>query len=177
MDFWPSLAVEIIGGLVTAVAFGVGAAFYAASQQVRRHDAQVRDLLEDNRRWFRDRDAEVKVESQRATNEMAASGLLQSGAGVRALMEPRRRALHQYRDELSAKRRRYRELRDAEGWTHQLIRRRHGAMPQLSLTDEERTTLAAWRAELPDANPSSDPTSVEREPDLRRFEEHGDPPS
>jgi hypothetical protein len=55
VGFWCSLFVEIVGGLVTALALGVGAAIFAASQQVRGHDDRIADLYEDNRRWFCDR--------------------------------------------------------------------------------------------------------------------------
>jgi hypothetical protein len=183
VDFWGSLAVEIIGGLVIALTLGVGAAFFAAAQQVRSHDERVADLCEDNRRWFRDRDARLKAELSRLEWEHAARGLSNSSIAEGAKLASKHAALHEYRDELSAKRRRYRELRDAEGKAHQLIRRRRSKLlPRFELTDTERAVLASWRANLkPDGTPAQDdaiedPTSDELEPGLRRFEREGDPP-
>src|SRR5215216_2304156 len=108
MGFWSSLAVEIIGGLVTAIALGVGAAFFAASQQVRAHDERIEDLDEDNRRWFRDRDARLTAELARLHWEHAARGVSDSSIATGARHAAKKNALHDYRDEMSAKRRRYR---------------------------------------------------------------------
>jgi hypothetical protein len=55
-------------------------------------------------------------------------------------------------------------------------------MRRFELTDEERSVLASWRANIKPAHmpdedhPIEDPTSEEFEPDLRRFEREGDPP-
>src|SRR4051794_17799952 len=62
MGFWGTVVAEIVGGFVTAALLGVGAAWFAASQQVRRNDERVADLEEDNRRWFRDRQTRVHRE-------------------------------------------------------------------------------------------------------------------
>jgi hypothetical protein len=143
LGFWCSLLVEIIGGLVTALALGVGAAIFAASQQVRSHDERIADLFEDNRRWFRDRDRRVAIEKARAVGPLNAQGLLYSGAWIQAMAIKQQDALHDYRDEMSAKRRRYRELRDPEGKAHELVRRRRSKpMRRFELTDEERSVLA-----------------------------------
>jgi hypothetical protein len=66
VGFWCSLVVEIIGGVVTAVALGGAAVLLTTSQDVRTHD----DLYEDNRRWFRDRDRHVGIEKARAAIEL-----------------------------------------------------------------------------------------------------------
>jgi hypothetical protein len=175
MDFGTSLLVEIIGGIVTALVFGVGAAFFAASQRVRSNDARLADLYEDNRRWFRDRDRQLHNETsglgQDATDRGLGEQALRRGVKLR-----RRQALHDYRDEMSAKRRRYRELRAAEGAAEELVRKQ--PLRRFELTDAERAILAAWRTDLdPPGAPGAveDPTSAELEPELRRFEEHGDP--
>jgi hypothetical protein len=55
-------------------------------------------------------------------------------------------------------------------------------LDRYELTDDDRAILAAWRAPATyeghpdDSAPVDDPTSEEREPDLRRFEREGDPP-
>jgi hypothetical protein len=180
VSFWSSLVVEVLGGIATALALGGAAAWFAASQQIRRHDEQVADLLEDNRRWFRDRNAKVEVDTRRVTTELAAQGQLHSGAMRRARHRVKRQALHEYRDEISAKRRRYRALRTAEGRWHALLRRRRRTLfPRLQLTNQEREMLAAWRVfsdpgESGETHPVDDPTSEQLEPDLRRFEREGD---
>ncbi|MGZ4325936.1 MAG: hypothetical protein ACXVHB_28840 [Solirubrobacteraceae bacterium] len=183
VGFWCSLFVEIIGGLVTAVALGIGAAIFAASQQVRSHDERIDDLYEDNRRWFRDRDGRVEIEKRRAIGDMNSRGLASSGAWLQAMAIKQQDALHDYRDEMSAKRRRYRELRDPEGKPHELVRmRRSKSMRRFELTDEQHAILAKWRANIrpahmPDDDQAiDDPTSEELEPELRRFERDGDPP-
>lgn len=91
------------------------------------------------------------------------------------------RALHDYRNEMSAKRQRFRELRGAERHAHELLRaKRSKPFPRFELTDEQRDVLAKWRADvaphhMPGASHSvDDPTSEDREPDLRRFERGGD---
>ena len=183
MDFWCSLVVEIIGGIVTAIVLGLWATGFAASQQVRRHDEQVADLEEDNRRWLRDRDNRVAIETSRATSELAARGQLYSGAMHNASAFVRRQALHDYRDELTAKRRRYSELRTLEGRVHWLIRRRRSkSFLRFALSDDQRKLLASWRVYTAPGDPPGatqvvpdDPTSEELEPDLRRFEDEGDP--
>jgi hypothetical protein len=182
VDFWDSLAVEIPGGIVTALFLGLGAAVYAASQQVRHHDERVADLEEDNRRWFRDRDAQVERETRRATNELASIAQHTAGALLNALEAVRRQALHEYRDEMSAKRRRYRELREAEGRLPGMIRRRRGPLRRFALAEGQRSILDSWRSDIqppstPGAShPVDDPTRPGLEPDLRRFEAEGDPP-
>lgn len=182
MGFWCSLFVEIIGGLVTALALGVGAATFAASEQVRNHDDRVDDLYEDNRRWFRDRDRRVEIDKRQAVGQLNSTGNLYSGAWIQAMAIKQQLALHDYRDEMSAKRRRYRELHDAEGKAHRLVRKRRSKpMRRFELTDGERTVLASWRANIEPAHmpgenhPIEDPTSEALEPDLRRFEREGDP--
>jgi hypothetical protein len=170
VDFWPSLAVEVIGGAVTAALLALLAGLYGGAALIRAHDAQVEDLDEDTRRWFRDRDARMEVDkAQSAGNLLIAWAILQ------------RQALYEYRDEISRKRRRYRQLREAEGGFHEWLREQMGRpFARFSLTDDQRAVLAKWRAKVgpaPDHRLEfDDPTSEELEPDLRRFEEHGDPP-
>lgn len=46
MGFGLSLLVEVIGGIVTALVLGLGAAVFTASQRVRNHDGSIDDLYE-----------------------------------------------------------------------------------------------------------------------------------
>jgi hypothetical protein len=184
VDFWTSLLVEVIGGIATAVMLGVGAALYAADQRVRRHDEAINDLYEDNRRWFRDRDRRVHIGKSQASSDLNARGLFHSGAWIQAMAIHQQGALHDYRDEVSAKRRRYRQLLEAEDKATELVRsRRHRPLRHLTLTDDERAVIASWRADIDpphmpdDRSPIDDPTSEELEPDLRRFEREGDGPA
>jgi hypothetical protein len=178
VGFGLSLVVEVIGGIVTAFVLGLGAAGFAASQRVRTHDGRIEDLYEDNRRWFRDRDRDLGTAKDQLAEQAADRGLIGGGALRQGSKKKQRQALHDYRDEISAKRRRYRELREAEGQAEELVRRRTGRMRRFELSGSERAILAAWRTGLdPPGAPGAveDPTSAELEPDLRRFEEHGDP--
>ena len=178
MGFGLSLLVEIIGGIVTALVLGLGVAFFAASQRVRTHDGRIDDLYEDNRRWFRDRDRDLGIAKHQLAEQAADRGMIGGGALSQGGKKKQRQALHDYRDEMSAKRRRYRELGEAEGKAEEVVRRRAGRMRRFELSDSEREILAAWRTDLdPPGAPGAveDPTSEALEPDLRRFEEHGDP--
>jgi hypothetical protein len=143
----------------------------------------VEDLDEDTRRWFRDRDARLTVELERLAWDHAARGVTESSIAARDKLVAKHAALTEYRDEISRKRRRYRQLREAEGGFHEWLREQ---MPRrfarFALTDDQRAVLAKWRADVKpshmpnDSASVDDPTSEEREPALRRFEEDGDPP-
>jgi hypothetical protein len=182
VGFWSSLFVEIIGGLFTALVLGAGAAAFAASQRVGIHDDRIDELYEDNRRWFRDRDRRLGVEKAVAQQGSVTLGGLYGGAWIQETANTQQDALHDYRDEISAKRRRYRELRAAEGKGSDLFRTwRSRPMRRFELTDPERKILASWRANVePEQSPGTsypieDPTSAELEPELRHFEVEGDP--
>jgi hypothetical protein len=132
---------------------------------------EVRDLNEDTARWLRDRDRELQIALRRKQGELANAGLLNSGAAARAPSLLKRQALQEYRDEMTRKRRRYRDLCTAVG--------EGGRLPPLELSDEARSLLANWRAAVPipgstHAADPEDPTAEPLEPDLRRFEREGD---
>jgi hypothetical protein len=173
VDFWSSLGVEIIGGIVTALALGAGAACFAASQQIRVHDDRIADLDEDNRRWFRDRNARLSVALERLAWDHAARGVSDSSIAEGDKLAAKQAAMHEYRDEITAKRRRYRDIRHAEGWIHGVIRRRLSRpLKRFALSEDQRTTLATWRERLPHEGPLRDPTDS-TDSDLRRFEADG----
>lgn len=129
------------------------------------------ELREDTGRWLRDRNGRLEVESRQTSNEMAARGQLYSGAHLAALAGLKRDALHEYRDEMSLKRRQYRRIRDQAP-----------SIDRYTLSEADRDILASWRA--PATHPAFEGSSVEvddvtreeLEPDLRRFEREGDPP-
>jgi predicted nucleotide-binding protein len=131
----------------------------------------VEYLNEDARRWIADRDQVLQADLARRSNEMSSSGLLYSGAHLAALASLRRQALQEYRDEMSRKRRRYRDLCDAAPAGVQLSR--------FALEEGSREILSRWRADvtvpgMSDVADVDDPTDRSREPDLRKFEEEGD---
>lgn len=179
MGFWCSLLVEVLGGVVTASLLAALAAFWNADNQIDAHDREVRSLDEDLRRFLRDRDRLLRVELEGIRTNMAGRGLLYSGAALGGLADAKRQALQDYRDEITWKRRLYREACERERWATRVLRRRRGAFPRFELPDESKAILAAWREDvtisgMDGSAPVDDPTSPEREPDLRRFENEGD---
>ncbi|UUY02185.1 hypothetical protein LRS13_15860 [Svornostia abyssi] len=166
MDWWSSLSVEVLGGVATAVALAVVLGLSRARSDIDGHDTQVADLQEDLRRWLRDRDRLATTEASKAKGELASRGQLYSGAMTRALIRPRRDALHEWRDEATRKRRAYRAIADAEGWAHSIVRASGRPLPRLTLDDEQRGILAGWRApvqppgdETMAPSPVDDPTA------------------
>jgi hypothetical protein len=134
---------------------------------------EVEYLTEDMRRWIRDRDRVLQAAVARTREEMNARGAFHSSIHLAAQAEVRHQALHEYRDEISRKRRRYRELRDDAI--------EDSAFPRFELDDASRETLAGWRAPvtLPGMDQGlsvDDPTDPALEPDLREFERRGDRP-
>jgi hypothetical protein len=132
---------------------------------------EVADLQEDMRRWIRDRNRALQAAVARAGEEMNARGVFHSSIHLAALAEIRHAALHEYRDEISRKRRRYRELSEAAT----------SPISRFVLDDVSRETLARWRS--PVAVPGfdaqvlvDDPTAPDLEPDIREFEDRGDGP-
>jgi hypothetical protein len=179
VGFWCSLLVEVLGGVVTAGLLAGLVAFLNADNQIDGHDREVRALDEDMRRFLRDRDRVLKVELDTVTNEMVGRGMLHSGIHLVGLIDRKREALQDYRDEITRKRRLYREACDRERWATRLLRQRRGAFPRFELSDESKVILASWREDatvsgMHDTAQVDDPTSREREPDIRRFETEGD---
>jgi hypothetical protein len=135
--------------------------------------SRVADLNEDTRRWLQDRDREFEAESRARTEELGSRGLLYSGARLNAAVLLRRQALQQYRDEISRKRRHYREI-----WEQAPA---GVGVPRFRLGDADRATLEKWRRRVVIEGVGEaevdDPTDESREPDLRRFEIEGDGPA
>src|SRR3954468_8919751 len=101
------MAANAVGGIVTAVILGVWATRFAVTREIRANDERIGDLEEDNRRWIRDRNAQLEIEARRTTNELAAGGHTFDGVMISSHEHIRRQALQQYRDEMTGKRRRY----------------------------------------------------------------------
>jgi hypothetical protein len=116
VGFWCSLLVEVLGGLATAGLLAALVAFREAANHIEAHDRDVRALDEDIRRFIRDRDRILKVELATETTRLAARGLFHSGPHLVALIDRKRQALQDYRDEITGKRRLYREICESEGW-------------------------------------------------------------
>src|SRR6185312_15384800 len=127
---------------------------------------------EDTRRWLQDRNRELDAESRARTSEMGSQGQLYSGAHLAGLGILRRQALQQYRDEISRKRRRYREIwEQAPGDVD---------VPRFELSDADRAILGKWRGRVVVEGVGeiygADPAGESREPYLRRFATEDDGP-
>jgi predicted nucleotide-binding protein len=134
---------------------------------------EVEYLNEDARRWIADRDRALQGELAQRSGEMRARGQGYSGAHLVGLAHLRRQALHEYRDEISRMRRRYREVCDATPAGEEI--------PRFELDGASRDTLVRWRepvrvSGMEDSKNVDDPTDFSREPGLRNFEDHGDGP-
>lgn len=135
---------------------------------------EVSDLVEDATRWLSDRHRLLVVQLKAKTEDMATRGLLYSGGHLAALADLKRQALHEYRDEMTSKRRRYRELcAAAEALSSNF------ALPPLELSEASRAVLADWRSAATATGVDGeaaidDPTSESLEPGLRAFEVSGD---
>jgi predicted nucleotide-binding protein len=146
-----------------------GAALASASGEAATNE--VRDLNEDTGRWLRDRDRQLQAALKQKAGELNAAGQLYSGASLQAQRILKRHALQEYRDEMTRKRRRYRDLCAAVGVD--------AGLAPLELGEDARSVLAGWRspATIPGSTDTADvddPTSETLEPDLRRFETEGD---
>jgi hypothetical protein len=137
--------------------------------ETEQDDEAISDLIDDTRRWIHDRHRELGIEMKKISNMHASAGGPYSGAHVAGLAAARSRALHQYRDEITAKRRKYRDLvRGVPDPT------------RFELDDNSRAILAEWRSDVQLAGmtnaPVDDVTALEGEESIRLFEQVGDPP-
>jgi hypothetical protein len=179
MGFWCSLLVEVLGGVVTAALLALLAAVLAREVRTRANAGRAADLNEDARRWIRDRDLALTIALRGKVTEMAAQNQLYSGALPRQLALLKQQALHQYRDEISHKRRQYRDLCNDQGGPLARLLRLSAPLPPFRLSDEARKTVEQWRADATvlaarSSHPVNDPTSEALEPELRKWEMIGD---
>jgi len=173
MSFELSLLVEVLGGIVTAGLLGVIVAWREGLAQVDRHDREIAAIDEDLRRFLRDRDRLVIAQTDALLTE-ATQGEMVPGLKImpKVFDEPRQQALRDYRDEMTRKLRRYRDIRTSEGRIHSLARRRRSP-ERLELSAEGKRILYDWRQF---GDKADDPTRLELEGDLRQFEAWGEPP-
>lgn len=177
----PRLAADILAWsgdkllvpILTGVAVGFALRFGAVRADVTRHDARATEISTDVMRWVRDRDRQLIAEIDRARN-LARQGIIEdtkqapvppgdlgnSEAFVRRVERLMLQALHEYRDEMSAKVREYEAMARSEGWVHGAVRawrerdlglrpprvKRERRPPQpLVLPDDARELLHGWR--------------------------------
>lgn len=170
---------HLLGPILAAVVAGPLAAltfrYFGVPKEVAEHDARASELNEDLRRWVRDRDRQLETELRTLVNQ-AGSGVvsrypvpvterpppgagsqLYSGALVNEAVAGMRQALHEYRDEATAKVREFSALARAEGSWHRRHRRRRGfELSRLGLGGQERLYLNRWRQRPYLAAPGSD---------------------
>lgn len=155
----PILA-ALIGGPLVAITFR----YFEIPKEVAEHDARASELVEDLRRWVRDRGRELETEIRGILN--GAGNQLYSGSVTNNVYAAMRLALHQYRDEATAKAREFSALARSEGRWHRNHRRRRGfAPPALGLLGQERIELSRWRQRPHPVNPGSDQPDIRIEDD------------
>jgi hypothetical protein len=167
----PILA-ALIGGPLVAISFR----YFEIPKEVAEHDARASELVEDQRRWVRDRDRELETEIRAIVN--GAGSQLYAGSLVNAVSAAMHAALHQYRDEATSQVREFSALARSEGRWHARHRGRRGfSPPALGLLGQERIALNRWRqrphpvepgSTQPDITAGDDPTS--NEPNIEKLE-------
>lgn len=135
-------------------------------EQLDDTDRRAAELNEDMRRWVHDRDRAAHVRMSEITQQATAMGVRQGGAIRAGAGKVYRHALHEYRDELTAKDRALADLLAAEGRAHARRRRRAARRaPQLALPADCLAILERWRSVAED-----DPSGHDVEPRVARVE-------
>lgn len=135
----PILA-AVIGGPLAALTFH----YFGVGKEVAERDARASELNEDLQRWVRDRDRELEAQLRSLVN--GAGHQLYAGSLRNKAVAIMRHALHEYRDEATAKVREFSTLARSEGRWHQRHRKRRGfGAPSLGLRGQERLCLGRWR--------------------------------
>lgn len=106
----PILAALIAGPLI-ALALRVS----SIPREVSENDVRASEINEDLRRWVRDRNRQLEIELRALVN--GAGNQLYSGSLINQAVAAMRQALHEYRDEASAKIREYSALARSENGT------------------------------------------------------------
>lgn len=171
---------KLLVPILTGVAVGFALRFGATRADVTQHDARAAEISTDAMRWVRDRDRQLTAEISRARN-LARQGIIEdveqapmpkelgdlppgdlgnSGAFVQRVERLMRQALHEYRDEMSAKVREYEAMGRSEGRVHGGLRawrerdlglrppraKRQRRPPQaLALPEDALEVLETWR--------------------------------
>lgn len=171
---------KLLVPILTGVAVGFALRFGPVRADVTQHDARAAEISTDAMRWVRDRDRQLTAEIFRAHN-LARQGIIEgveqapvpkdlehlppgdlcsAGAFIQRAAGPMRQALHEYRDEMSAKVREYEAMARSEGRVHHLLRawrerdlglrppraKRQRRPPQaLALPEDALERLDTWR--------------------------------
>ena len=137
--------------LVAALAGGaVGAAIAAVARvpsQVRSHNRLVGEYDEELGNWVADESVRLERELKRATRRFAEADRTGEDAHARALAQVKEESLRAWRDSELAARYRRAELRDTEGWQHDLWRwvTVRGQLPPLRSPRKVKPILDTWR--------------------------------
>jgi hypothetical protein len=172
VDVWQNGGqVVVLGGAGFVIA-----AARSAPGQVKSNDRRVEALGRDLRRWLHDRDRELtttqKLIKAYARNpdlqgpladqlvalrapvpeqlkHLPAGSQYHSGAHIRWQVRAKETALQQYRDRATETIDQLDEIRESEGWSHGLVRKRRGlSAPEVKLSSAERDILTRWRADV-----------------------------
>jgi hypothetical protein len=163
------LAGPILAALIAGPVIALALRFSSVPREAGENDVRASEINEDLRRWVRDRNRQLEIELRAFVN--GAGNQLYSGSLANQAVGAMRQALHEYRDEGSAKVREYAAIARSEGSPHRRYRRwKGGDAPALELQGQERIDLARWRrrphivspgSETPDLAVSEDPTADE----------------
>jgi hypothetical protein len=179
------LLAAIVAGPLIALTLG----YLSSGREVAEHDARASELNEDMRRWVRDRDRQLERELRTLVNQaglgvvsrfpvphaelppLGTGSQLYSGALTNEAVAGMGQALHEYRDEATAKVREFSALARGEQWWHGWYRRRRDFEPAtFGLGGQERIVIGRWRrrptlvdpgSEKPDLVVGDDPTAGE----------------
>jgi hypothetical protein len=159
-----------IGSLITiAVAFSVRAS--AVPRELPSNDRRARDRNEDLRQWIADRNVALRRELATLRNELAASGIIFSGAYGGGLGRLKETALHEWRDQVRLAERDIALVYDHEGFLHEFWRAtRENPQVHLTAPTEAEPILAAWRAPITKHLTANDKPQPIGDPSERRLE-------
>jgi hypothetical protein len=144
-DLTIALAGGAIGSIATAGLGQLGRA-RAAWSEVELHDFEADERNAQLVVWVDDRTRRLLIEMEGTTNDLAARGLLRSGAHANALCNLKAEALHEYRDQEWTARIDLARLRAKEGTWHSVWRILRGRKaPQLTARSDVEPFLARWR--------------------------------
>jgi hypothetical protein len=137
--------IALAGGSVGSILTLLG----SVPVQVRTHNRLVREADADLEQWVADEFIRTKRERVRRYHELQDRGMAKEVARREAEPAVREEALHLYRDQATKARRRLTELRDAEGWRHELWRRlaRCGPLPELGAPARAQSIIDDWAAD------------------------------
>lgn len=153
------LLVPILVAVAGGVLIAATRRYLRVGKEVADNDARAGEINEDLWRWVKDRNRQLENELRGLVN--TAGNQLDAGSLRNKAVAAMRQALHEYRDEATAKVREFSALARSEGRWHQRHRDRRGfGSPSLGLRGQERLYLNRWRQRPHPVNPGG------QEPDL-----------